>query len=338
MRNERGSIALFVLFVCLGVAALVQTISVIAMCADRAILAEDSGRARMEEKDEGLAVLRRNASRVWAPMSWTVVRPGPGEVEGSLVELPDSQGWQFAASTRQGPDLSRITVSARLERGRDGLDLPLAALVAADVTAAPDRSSPWLEAGAPTEGGGPTGGAAANRPLGYLATRPEPLMVGPGVITETLISPWKLDAGWLAFFRAEALERANESGATRRSSPTDGLAAGPRVYVVDGEGRATVPLPDGWGLSADSPDLVIVSGGASLECRYRGDLYGVIVVNEGGAALEGTRVHGAVFVTGRVDFGNSGGLVFSLPILRWATDRSLVRTRLLPGSRWERVE
>jgi hypothetical protein len=84
--------------------------------------------------------------------------------------------------------------------------------------------------------------------------------------------------------------------------------------------------------------LVLVTGGATLDARGKGDLYGVLVVDDGDLLLEGTIVHGAVFATGTVIFGDTGGILFTRPILRWATDRSLVRVRLIPGTRRESME
>jgi hypothetical protein len=81
----------------------------------------------------------------------------------------------------------------------------------------------------------------------------------------------------------------------------------------------------------------VVTGGARLDVRDQGDLYGVIVVDDGGVLLDGTRIHGALFATGEVDLGATGAVAFSRAILRWATDRSLVRTRLVPGTREESI-
>jgi hypothetical protein len=64
----------------------------------------------------------------------------------------------------------------------------------------------------------------------------------------------------------------------------------------------------------------------------------VIVVDGGGIDLQGTRLHGAVFASGAVDFGSDGAVLFSPAVLRWATDRSMLRTRLLPGTRRETLE
>jgi hypothetical protein len=97
-------------------------------------------------------------------------------------------------------------------------------------------------------------------------------------------------------------------------------------------------VPQGWGTSPDDPGLLVVTGGARLDAGGRGDLYGVMVVDEGDVLLDGTVLHGALFATGEVDFGGSGAVLFSRPILRWATDRSLVRARLVPGTRSETIE
>jgi hypothetical protein len=49
-------------------------------------------------------------------------------------------------------------------------------------------------------------------------------------------------------------------------------------------------------------------------------------------------VHGAVFATDTLDLGETGHIFFSRSVLRWATDRSLVRVRLVPGTRKEGME
>ncbi len=88
----------------------------------------------------------------------------------------------------------------------------------------------------------------------------------------------------------------------------------------------------------DRSVMVILTGGADLDLEHRGDWYGVIIVDDGSLRLDGTTVHGALFASGRVDLGETGCVVFSPPILRWATDRSLCRARLVPGTRWEGTE
>jgi hypothetical protein len=79
----------------------------------------------------------------------------------------------------------------------------------------------------------------------------------------------------------------------------------------------------------------VLAGGATLDARDQGDLYGVLVVDGGSVLLDGTVVHGAVFASGRVSLGISGQVLFARDMLRWATDRSLSRARLLPGTRRE---
>jgi hypothetical protein len=102
-----------------------------------------------------------------------------------------------------------------------------------------------------------------------------------------------------------------------------------------GEPETTFQLSQGWGASPEAPALLVVCGGASLDAGGRADVYGVIVVNDGGILLDGTRLHGALFASGTVDFGTDGVVVFSRSTLRWATDRSLNRARLVPGTRQE---
>ncbi len=319
LRNdERGSIVLFALFVCLGVAVLVQTLSVIAMCADGAVAAEDSGRRRMEEKDEALGLLRRRAVQVWGPLPWAVVREGTPEVEGALTDIVDSQGLVLEATVRQKPEVSDIVVSGLMERGRDGLDLPLAGVVADGVEFTAGRTSPWLE----IEAGEVALAASLGAATGYLGSTSAMPPVGPDVTVATVDSPWRLDEGWRML--------AGQGAA--------GIAVcAPQACILADEQSLTTDLPAGWGVSADSPGLVVVLGGSSLDATGRGDLYGVIVVDDGDVWLDGTRLHGAVITTGDVDVGSDGALVFAPRILRWATDRSLQRARLIPGTRWERT-
>ena len=103
-------------------------------------------------------------------------------------------------------------------------------------------------------------------------------------------------------------------------------------------GRTVVLPPDSGGLVPDSPCLVLVTGGMTLDARARGDVYGVLVVDDGDILLDGTTVHGAVFASETFDVGETGRVLFSRSILRWATDRSLCRVRLVPGTREEGME
>jgi len=321
-RRQEGSVVLFILFVCLAVAVLVQTLTAITLCANRASAAEDAGRLTLSEKDRALVDIRGRSLRNWGPSPTSVVSQGEREVWGEWGEVPLSEGWLMSATVWQEAELSRMAVSADVERGRDGLDLPLAALVASTVSVSSGRISPWLE----VETGGDAGldpATTATPPEGasaHLLTAPPTVPPGPGVTVSSISTPWTLDDGWRLFL---------EEGAS-------GLAASSaQVSVIVDKGPAY--LPAGWGASQEIPGLVIVSGGGSLDAQGLGDVYGVMVVDGGDILLDGTRVHGAVFVTGAVDFGQEGAVFFSRSVLRWATDRSLVRTRLVPGTREESI-
>ncbi len=270
MSAERGSILLFVLFVCLAVAVLVQTLSVVVLCASRALTAEDTGRALMEQKDNALATLRQRAFAEWGPMPWSTTQEDP-TVEAAIAELPDSGGGALAASARHSTDISPIVVSAWLERGRDGLDVPLAGLVAATVIWTPGRLSPWLEV---------DGGVMA-APSARFREVPAAPLVGPGAVINGMASSWRLDDSWRAFFEDLAL-------VTGESGATPGVAPGAGTGAMHGEPGTTLELPQGWNGSADDPGLLVVTGGALLDARDRGDVYGVIVVDDGGVLLDGT--------------------------------------------------
>jgi hypothetical protein len=321
---------LLVLFVCLSVAVVVQTLTVITICAGRSAVDESTGRQRLEEKDSALALLGTQALALWGPMPWTPVGQRPGEAEGTLAEIPGSQGWALKATVRQEPDSSRGQVSTWLERGRDGVDLPSAGLVAGAIAVADGRMSPWLELeGANAPGASGDSGAGIDRPVARLRTLPSEQLVGPGVTVATLATAWNFDGGWRKFFEQNAAELPDRAA---------GLAPGPAVTAIAGRRGQRLVLPElRGGASADEPSLVVVTGGATLDARDRGDIYGVLVVDEGSVMLDGTRVHGALFATGDVDFGTSGAVAFSRSILRWATDRSIMRVRLVPGTRGESI-
>ena len=327
---DRGSIVLFVLFVCLAVAVVVQTLTVVILCADRSLKAEIDGRARVEEKDEALATLRLRVLSEWGAMPWTVIAQTAG-VQGTLSEVPDSGGSALAASVRHTADASPVVVSAWLERGRDGPDLPLVGLVAGSVTWVSGRPSPWLQVD-PAGEAGAGGVRPGTGPTGYLVTQPADPLLAEGVTLGSITASWRLDEGW----RRLAADHAHTPGEPAGSVSAMAAVAG--VTFLCGRPGESVPLPSGWGGAPGSVALLMVTGGADVDARDRGDLYGVIVVDEGNVALDGTVLHGALFAGDRVDLGSTGAVAFSEPILRRVTDRSLVRTRLVPGTRTETVE
>lgn len=366
---QRGSILLLVLFMCLAVAVVVQAVSAVVLCAERSVIDESVGRGRLAEKDQGLVTLRQISLTGWEPSPWRVVwerteGPGPaGSVEGSVSELEGGGGWVLEAAVRQEPTVSALEASAWLERGRDGIDLPLAALVAETVTAAVGRSEPWLATdGAPwaedagvDDGSTPTG---TGQTVGYVVGPPDKPLLGEGCALLEMREPWRLDPAWAALESRDAVEartaarmsgsETEEGGAPAARGATEGglttlpaVAPGPRVVLLDRDAGRRLQLSDaldGQTGSPEEPILVLVTDGAELDARGVGDLYGVLLVDNGSLLLDGTTVHGAVFATGIVDFGGDGRLLFSRGILRWATDRSLQRARLVPGTRWEGME
>ena len=317
--RECGSVLLFVLFGCLGVAVVIQTLCAVVVCGERALTEEASGRRQLAERDDGLAIMRLGALETWEAGPWRILKTEPAVVSGQVTEIENGEGWVLQADVRLDPPLSGIATSAWLERGRDGVDLPLAAMVATSVGFSPERVSPWMRAEADVSGSG-SGPGRATEPTGYVIDQPQSQLLGEGCSLVELTQPWNLDEGW-------------------RSLDATSAHLGPRVIVLSGEEGEMVGLPaDLDGSIPESPFMVLAVGGADLDARGRGDLYGVLAVDEGSALLDGTILHGAVFAGGCVDFGDCGCLVSCRAILRWATDRSLERVRLAPGTRWEGTE
>lgn len=316
---QGGSVLILMLFVCLAVAVVVQTLSATVICATRAVADESVGRRRLHEKDEALAILRQDLLADWQPTGWKSVQVSGGVVEVCASGIPDSGENIMGVGARQAPSASRLTTSAWLERGRDGIDLPAAALVAEAIVAAPGRETPWVA----LDGGESTGVTAmpgADIAVIHLLETPLEPLVGSGCEFRHLDKPWRLDLGWALLCGSD-------------------IGSEPGVIWLSGRPGSLEHFPDNLaGSSREEPVLVVVTGGANLDARGMGEIYGVVVVDDGSLLLEGTTIHGAVLTTGRVDMGRSGCLLYSHSILRWATDSSLTRTRLVPGSRWEGTE
>lgn len=339
-----GSAILLVLFFCLCVAVVIQALVAVTLCVQHATADEGVGRERLSEKDAALAWLRQELLTDWAPVSATSLAPASpegGATEASATELLESQGWLMEAVVRHDPDYSRLVASAVVERGRDGVDLPMAALVAGAVRGSAEREADWEEGGWAVEA--EEGTAASPSPC-YLVETPLDPALGPGCSIVELPQEWGLDEGWVDTI--ESWVATSEAAAAPLLGPNTGpaeppaVAPGPQaVFLFDDAGHT---LSLSWGLEAgrspDTPVLVVVTGGADLDASGFGDLYGVIVVDRGSVGLEGTAVHGAVFVTGEAQLGETGRIRYSPTVLRWATDRSLQRVRLVPGTRREGLE
>jgi hypothetical protein len=321
--GERGSALLLTLFACLALAVTIQTLTVVLICGQRAVGQEALGRERLSESSDGLATLRMEALTAWASAPWHSVGERPGTLTGRLVQVLGGGESVLRAEVRQGTGLAAAESSAWVERGRDGLDLPMAALVGERVQTAAGRSLPWLEAAQLPVGDGSDGNkdeGSAPAAVGYLADLPEAALVGGGCSLVQMAESWRVDDGWLGLLVDEG-----------------GWARG--VIVMAGEPGRTLTFPEmESGASPEAPVLAIVWGGADLDARGRGDLYGVLVVDGGSVFLEATKLHGAVFVSELVDCGLTGTICFDRELLSWATERSLTRTRLVPGTRCEGTE
>jgi hypothetical protein len=345
--GQHGSVLILVLVVCLGLALLVHVLSTVAVCVDRAMVDETSGRARMTEKDAALAALRAQAVGHWSLRDWEAVATPGLPAEAALGSIEGSE-WLMQASSRQDPAVSATTVSAWLERGRDGIDLPLAAVVAGSITASPGREFPWLEvdrAGA-AESGAPAGEGESDPPAAtaYVSVVPNEGLVGEGCTVERREDEWRLDPGWVLFASSEAAEEPGGSQPGGEHLLQGAVAGGPGVLMASGEKGRWLSLKDllgddggssAAGRAPEAPLLVVVTGGAGLDASGLDELFAVLVVDGGPIRVEGTIVHGAAFATGALDIGATGRIVFGERVLRWARDRSLSRVRLVPGTRQE---
>ncbi len=305
---------LLVFFVCMAAAVVLQAAWGTLLCAERAVAEESLGRQRLGEKDEVLSLLVQRALEHWEPLDWTPL----GRGDGALTRVAAEDDWLLQARARQDPSLSLGETSAWIERGRDGVDLPMAAVVADSLTAADGRSSLCVGSEEDSaEAGGATGVAVAEC---FLHNTPVGLLLAPGCDCLVLPSVWRLDAGWAALV----------------ASAPRGVACAEGVALLNAATGLTESLPaEIRGSHPDEPTLIVLTGGATLDARDRGDLYGVLVVDAGSVLLDGTVVHGAVFASGTVALGATGQIRFARDVLRWATDRSLKRARLIPGTRKE---
>ncbi len=239
-----------------------------------------------------------------------------GGWQGELTDAPADSGANLSARVvpAGGPAAAGAdppwgySVTALAELGHDGLDLPHSALVAEMVVLPGDRVAPVAALDPETEP------AAAV----HVADGVDPALLGSGITLAVLDRPWRLDPGTLALAVAES-ER-----------PRSG------IVVLTDQSAGWYRLPPGSpGTSPEDPILLVAAGGAGLDLRDLGELFGVVVVDGAGLRLDGTRVHGAVVVSEEVDLGLTGQVLWSSFLYRWATDRSVRRVRLVPGSRVE---
>lgn len=338
---------------------MVQVLCTVVICAQGALAGESAGRLHLSERDGGLASLSQQSLADWKPSPWsTVSTHSSGEassagMEGSLNEIPGAVTPVMEAWVRQDPTICGLDSRAWVEQGSDGIDLPLAALVAGNLEASDGRQSLWLDSEEDceeeAEPGQSPGSASA---VGYVVEPPEAPVLGEGFQLLQLPDSWRLDPGW-CLLAADGSVAGEGSDSAKSSWPA--IAPGPGVILVRADRGEVVHLseliralpcratsesqedarPEPNLENECTPLLTVVTGGGDLDACDCSDLQGVIVVDDGSLALDGTVLRGAVFVTHSVDLGETGMIVYREEVLRWATDRSLRRVRLVPGSRRE---
>ncbi|MCX8032899.1 MAG: hypothetical protein N3B14_05875 [Thermoleophilia bacterium] len=301
----------------------------------------------MLARDQALDLLRYSALLSWQPTPWSRVETesfsGLGRVEGALEAIPGCENWALEATVRHDPQICALAASAWVERGRDGLDLPFAAVVATEVMADPTRSQVWLQSDLDTssaddeldtssadEEKGPA------RPAVAYLTRPETVApIAENCQVLPLEEPWSLDGGWRT--AVSLMAEIQDTGFLSETGDRVGVVAEEGVFLIQARTGRRVSFPEKalHVRNNSEPVLVVLTGGADLDARGLGLVRAVVVVDEGSILLDGTTVCGAVMATGTVDVGESGTVVFCPAVLRWATDCSLRRARLVPGSRWE---
>lgn len=316
--QPRGSILLLTLMVCLGMAVLISSLAAVTAAGRYALRAERTGRQDLADADTALAGLAEAALRQWAPSEPssppTPSPAGLGPVDGVGDRLLRAWAHGPAMAATPGGDPSQVgsvtlETAAWVERGADGFTVPACVVVADQVVASPGRESPAVVADT-------VSGAATVRAV----HQPEAQVMGAGVTWEQA-PPWTLDEGTALL----AEQQAARPGAT--------------VIYVPGSPGDVVTLPDlspGQGASPEMPLVIVSATGVDLVVTDRGDLYALVLAG-GSVRLEGTQLHGAVLASGVVDLGTEGRVDYLPSLVGWATTRSLVRVRLVPGSRTENL-
>ena len=302
-----GSAVIMALFACMVACVCVQMLTTAVVCGNRALLDESLGRDSLHTKDACLAALKERSSKRWTTTEWEPFGVVGNEVGGRLVEREEGGDWVLGVEVAESVDSASTKVGALVERGRDGLDLPRAALVADRVVATPGRSVPWTSV--------PDADVVAYT---FPVEGEEPQV--SGCVFRKLAAQWELGVGW------------------RRTLLGGSLAEDSCVIVEAEEGQVVMAPDEVADASVDNPVLLVAVGGGDLDLRGTDELWGVVVVDQGSLLAECTTIHGATYVSEDLVLGSSGQVVFDEGIWQWARDRAITRTRLVPGSRWEGTE
>ena len=316
--RARGSILLLTLMVCLGMAILISSLAAVTAAGRYALRAERTGRHDLAATDIALAGLAEAAWRQWVAFGPT---PMPTASQAALSSIT-GQGDRHLRAWARGPLMAAtpggdpllvgsvaLETSAWVERGADGFTVPACVVSAERVTVSPGRDSPAVNAD-----------AVSQTAIVRSADQPEAQVMGEGVEWRQAV-PWTLDEGTALLAEQQAARQ------------------GSSVIFVPGRAGDVVPLPTlspGQGASPEMPLVIVSAAGVDLIVTGLGDLYALVLAG-GSLRLEGTRLHGAVLASGDVDLGVEGRIDYLPSLVGWAAMRSLVRVRLVPGSRLENL-
>lgn len=314
-----GSALIFVLLVCLGAVVLILALGAAIGVRVDAIGVESDGRLELARVETALSELRALAAESWAP---TQTMLGDGAT-GSLAQIVGANGRVLLAEARVPTSTGTMIASARLELADDGVTLPRRVVASRALLTGPPRHDPAV--GIDPESGVSGSVTDPTLTLGDTALMttmvpPPASLLGPGVTADPEPQAWALDPGTTALVG---------SSRPRGADGLVGLAAGMPLSAA---------LTGDTGRQPETPALIIGDASAPVNACGLGDLYAVILAGTGGIDLEGTIVHGAVFTEGDVRLGATGAVLFRKGVWAWATQGSLVRVRLVRGTRIESFE
>ncbi len=301
--NQRGSILLLTLMMCLGLSTTALALATVVDLSRLLIVEDELARKTLSLADVGLSAAAKAATE--EPRARDLQIPGLAYVR--IEESPGAAPFSLGVVAGVPVDGGFLEVRARLERATDGIDLPDRALVAASVSVAEDRLLDDT-----VRGGGETPARVSLRSPSPLSARSPSMEVYFG-------REWALDEGQVV-----VLEQAADLASSRVVLAEVGLAGRPRLSASQG----TAP---------ECPVLLVGGRDVPLDLSGFGDLYGVALAGDLGVRLEGTTLHGGVFTSGEVRLGESGRIVDSPTVRRWVSTASLPAVRLVPGTRREVV-
>jgi len=284
---------------CLGLSATALALATVADLSRLLIVEDELARQTLSQADVGLA------SVVWAATEKPLARTleVPGLAYARIEESPGAAPFSMVLVAGVPVDGGSLEVRARLERAADGIDLPDRALVAANANAAEGRLLADMVCG------------SGETPARVSLRSPSPLSAHSSSLEVDFGRAWALDEGQVV-----VLEQAADVSSSRVVLAEVGLAGRPQLRAAQG----TAP---------ECPVLVVGGRGVPLDLTGFGDLYGVALAGDLGVRLEGTTLYGGVFTSGEVRFGQSGRILDSPTVRRWASTASLPVVRLVPGTR-----